>query len=109
MNRSLSLLLTMFLLFTACASVSTREDPWLGRDKIVHFCASGLIAGVATAAAHIQDRNDTEAFVIAMGMTISLGAAKEAYDGYVRNSWSWKDLMWGVLGGLVGYFIAADK
>jgi uncharacterized protein YfiM (DUF2279 family) len=44
-----------------------------------------------------------------MGMTLSLGAAKEAYDGYLGNSWSWKDLMWGALGGLCGYFIAAEK
>lgn len=41
---------------------------------------------MATAAAHIQDRNDSETFMIAMGMTLSTGAAKEAYDGYVRNS-----------------------
>lgn len=109
MNKSLPLLLMMFLLLTACASVSAREDPWFGKDKIVHFCASGLIAGVATAAAHTQDRNDSETFVIAMGMTLSLGAAKEAYDGYLGNSWSWKDLMWGALGGLAGYFIAAEK
>ena len=93
MNRGLLLLPMMSLLLTACASASARKDPWLGRDKIVHFCASGLIARMATAAAHIQDRNDSETFMIAMGMTLSTGAAKEAYDGYVRNSWSWKDRM----------------
>jgi uncharacterized protein YfiM (DUF2279 family) len=65
-----------------------------------------LVAGAATAAAHTQDWNHGETFMIAVGATLSIGLAKEACDGYLRNSWSWKNTVWNVFGGLAGHFVA---
>jgi putative lipoprotein len=100
------LLLIVSVIVSGCASVPFRKDPWVSTDKIGHFCASGLIAGAATAAAHAEGGNADEAFLVGMGVTLSIGLAKEIYDGHFHNRWSWKDIMWNVLGGLAGYFAA---
>ena len=83
------------------------QDPWFGPDKAKHFVISAGIAGAATLAAENHGWEDGEAFVPALGLTFAIGAGKEAYDARVKKTgWSWRDLTWGMLGGLAGFGIA---
>ena len=95
------------LALAGCATAPAARDPWFGQDKFKHF---GISAGIAGAAAAIGANNgleDGEAFVPALGLTLALGAGKEAYDAGVKKTfWSWRDLTWGLLGGLAGCGLA---
>ena len=90
-----------------CASVPVSKDPWFGRDKAEHFAGSAVLAGVATLVAANQGLSDGEAAGPALGVTLVVGLGKEAYDANVKKTfWSWRDLTWGVAGGLTGYGLA---
>jgi len=100
------LLVTLIALtvLTGCATASPQNDSWFGRDKAEHFLAAGLISGAATVIADKRGMDKDESFYFAFGITLSLGAGKEAYDLKVRKTgWSWKDLAWDTLGALAGY------
>jgi len=87
----------------------SRDDVWRHRDKIVHFCASGLVAGVASEMARVEGRNRGQSSFFAFGATVFVGGGKEAYDRYIQGrAWSWGDIMWDLFGGLTGYFIATQ-
>ena len=87
-----------------CATVPVAQDPWFGPDKAKHFAISAGASGVVTLACLNSGWEGGEAFVPAIGLTLALGAGKEAYDAKVRKTfWSWRDLTWGMLGGLAGY------
>ena len=88
---------------SGCASLRRPDDPWFGRDKLYHFAVSAAIGGGATQAAHEQDWNDVDAGAGAIGLAFVIGAGKEAHDKNVKRTyWSWKDMVWNVLGALAG-------
>jgi putative lipoprotein len=105
MHAWLKILPLLFALLTAgCASSGFANDNWLGRDKFHHFWVSGLISGAATETA-LQNGNDNpESLAIAVGVTFTIGAAKEWHDCFFGTTgWSWKDLCWDIAGSLTGY------
>ncbi len=89
-----------FLLFTGSPPRS-HNDPWLGRDKFVHFTASALIQGAAYSLFHRGARY-TVAIQRASLVTVAAGVSKELYDWRhpARNQASWRDLAWDGLGGV---------
>ncbi|HMP97045.1 MAG TPA: hypothetical protein PKA51_09005 [Kiritimatiellia bacterium] len=89
--------------FRACGP---EDDAW-GADKRKHFVASALIGAGATAVA--AQRNDTgDAAAMGFSVALAAGLAKEGYDLYGKQTcWSWKDLVWDVLGASVGVSLAA--
>ena len=93
-----------------CASMVPQDDPWTGRDKFDHFWVSGVISSATTAIAKDQDIDDSDQFAVAMGVTLSFGVSKEAYDIRVQRGWSWKDIVWDIAGALTGFALveAAD-
>ena len=106
------LFIIIALLFTSgCATTGQHNDDWFGEDKAAHFFVSCVVAGAAAAASKDRGMDDGESFAFAMGITISMGGAKEAYDLYIKKTyWSWKDMTWDLLGALAGYSLveAAD-
>ncbi|WP_437672716.1 hypothetical protein [Sorangium sp. So ce131] len=77
-------------------------DPWLGRDKALHFFASAALAGGgytlgALATDEIPGR-------LAVGAAVALGAglAKEVFDAAGYGTPSWRDLAWDALGTSAG-------
>ena len=87
-----------------CATAPVAQDPWFGQDKFKHFGISAVVAGVATVVGEHNGLEDGEAFAPAIGLTLALGAGKETYDARVKRTfWSWRDLTWGLMGGLAGY------
>jgi putative lipoprotein len=87
----------------ACAADA---DPWLGRDKALHFGASATIAGGGYGvAALIWD--DTGPRLAGGGaLAAAAGLGKELYDLGGPGDASWRDLAWDAIGAATGLAIA---
>lgn len=77
-------------------------DPWLARDKALHFGASLAIssAGYTFGAAVFESRG--HALLLGGGLAAAAGLGKEALDLAGYGDPSWKDLAWDGIGTLVG-------
>lgn len=78
-----------------------RVDPWWGYDKAQHFIASGLVTVSAQYLYEVKGGMSRRgALPIAIGTSLGVGVAKEAYD-VVRpfgTGFSRRDLVWDALG-----------
>jgi putative lipoprotein len=85
---------------------SAADDAWLGRDKFDHFVVSSSVAAETylVAAAHVDARG--WALVIAGGVSLALGGAKEGWDLLGHGDPSWRDVAWDVIGSTAGFGIA---
>jgi len=78
------------------------EDSWWGCDKSLHFFASAAIAGGTYALGATQWDSRLPAAGLALGVTITVGASKEAWDAADHGDASWKDFAWDVVGAIAG-------
>ncbi|WP_455376254.1 hypothetical protein [Kaarinaea lacus] len=106
-NRTLKyfsgLLLLLSLTGCATAPINHQEDTWFGQDKYAHFLLSGLTSAVIAKAAKEDGRDNCDAAVIGIGITLSLGAAKESYDKrYKKTLYSSHDMVWNLAGSTIG-------
>lgn len=94
----------------APARADDAADPWLGKDKALHFGVSGGIAigsyGLARPLLAAGGEPRATALVIAGGMAIGYGVAKETWDAMGHGDPSWKDLTWDVVGSVAGLLVA---
>src|SRR5688572_22432899 len=83
-------------------AAASETDPWLGRDKALHFgvCAA-LGAGGWTLGALVDDEPATR-LALGLGLPLAAGAAKELYDLSGRGDPSWRDLTWDGIGAVAG-------
>src|SRR5690606_6983608 len=87
---------------TASATVHD-PDPWLGRDKALHFGVSvGLSAAGYGVGAALFPESEWAPFATGAGLSLSLGIGKEVFDQLQGRHFSWKDLTWDVLGTATG-------
>lgn len=87
----------------AAAPANHREDAWFSQDKYAHFVLSGLTSAVIANAAKKDGRDNCDAAFIGLGITLSLGAAKESYDKrYKKTLYSFQDMSWNLLGSTIG-------
>lgn len=102
---NLKLFLFLLLLISACSAPARKDDHWMAKDKLYHFSASAVI-GASSAAVFINNRSDDEgAFWLGMSAVTSVGAGKEVYDLKVKRTyWSWKDMLWDMIGGTLGCY-----
>ena len=87
--------------------VLVKTDAWFGSDKIRHMTGS-MIATTFTAQIARRQFNLSrkDATKIAIGITFSLGLAKETFDHTRRdNIFSWKDLTADLLGITLGVLL----
>lgn len=87
----------------------SRRDPWLGKDKFQHFSVSAFYSGGAAIVANRHfDMSKDDSIFLGASLTISLGAAKEAYDHTKPDETSSiKDFIWDIGGALVGGLVAS--
>jgi putative lipoprotein len=92
---------------TPAAADSPDPDPWIARDKALHFDASaGIAAGTyAVSAAWLVDAR-WKALAIGGGVALTAGAGKELLDLAGLGDPSWKDFAWDAMGTAVGLAIA---
>ena len=116
----LCLLTFLILLFSYSLADATQQDSlkiekaktkkidkWWGKDKAKHFLVSAFLAGACYKIYHNQWHNKKEhSLYFSTGFTLSLGLGKEIYDNTrPRNKFSYKDLIYDLLGIGVGLFI----
>jgi len=94
------------VLLTTRAEAASDPDPWFGRDKVLHFSATALIAGGTYALAATQFDARYPPLLLGAGAGIAVGAAKEIADGLGYGDPSWKDFAWDVLGTVAGLTLA---
>lgn len=82
------------------------KDPWISEDKFYHFTATSLIVGSTYHLLYCRLNMDEEKGRIAsIGVAISVSILKELYDLKRKRHFSWKDLVYDILGIGAGYFI----
>lgn len=72
--------------------------PVIANDKLLHFLAGGMIAGIAAPLALVFGINPAFA---CLGASAASGAAKEAYDATGRGQVEFADFAWTVMGGAI--------
>lgn len=77
-------------------------DPWLGRDKALHFGVSSGIAATSYAASALVLDARGHALLAAGSFTLAVGVGKELLDLAGYGDPSWKDLAADLAGTLVG-------
>ncbi len=86
-------------------------DPWWGRDKKLHFAASGglALAGYGTAA--LADRSEPVRLAVGAGLALGAGLGKEGLDLFTAGDASRRDLAWDLAGTASGLLLAwaADR
>ncbi len=85
------------------------EDKWLSWDKAGHFLISGILAGSSYSVYHESFNNDRNSSIyFASIFTLSLGTGKELSDSRKpHDKFSYKDLIFDVMGAAVGLLIVA--
>jgi putative lipoprotein len=88
------------------ARADEADDPWLGRDKVIHYGVSAGIAGTGYVAGALIF--DTRAHALATGAAAATlaGVGKELADLGGYGHASWKDLAWDGLGMVTGLAVA---
>jgi putative lipoprotein len=109
MRRTLAV--AAFVATSATSPVARADDPdpWIARDKALHFDVSAGIAaaGYGVSAGWLVDAR-WKALVIGGGVALAAGAAKEVVDatGAFGGDPSWKDFTWDAIGVVAGLAIA---
>ena len=87
-----------------------KKDKWLGWDKFGHFFISGFLAGGSYSVYHDNFNNDRQSSIYFSSLlTLSLGVGKEVADmKKPKNIFSFKDLIFDILGISAGLLIAAN-
>ena len=102
------LLLTGMLGLVGCAALRPCDDAWRGRDKAYHFAAGAALGAGTALAGHEAGWSDGANAAAALGVVIVVGGGKEWYDQEVKKTcWSWKDVVWDLAGGMVGWTLAS--
>ncbi|MBN9159884.1 MAG: hypothetical protein J0I07_02880 [Myxococcales bacterium] len=94
------------LLLSSREAAAADPDPWLAKDKALHFGISAGIAGGTYAASAALFEARGHALLTAAGVTIAIGAGKEMLDLAGYGSPSWKDFAADVAGTIVGLAVA---
>lgn len=77
-------------------------DPWLGEDKLLHFSASAVAAGLGYGVSSVFVQPRSTRAIVGASTALSLGIGKELYDATGRGDPSFRDLTWDVIGTAVG-------
>jgi len=82
------------------------EDAWFGIDKFWHWTYGFTLTGSSYHLIHNRFGNsDPLALVISISFTLSCSLLKEFYDLNCYNLFSYKDLIYDILGIITGYFV----
>jgi putative lipoprotein len=98
MIRTLPLLAVLLL----AGSARAEADPWWGPDKALHL---GVATGLSLSGGWLLHRAGmppVAAAAVGAGLTLVLGAAKEAADALGLGTPSWRDFTWDVVGAVTG-------
>lgn len=90
------------LLLAGCAT-NPAGDPWLARDKALHFIAGAAVGAIGAGIAQSRDFSPCGATSAGIGLAFSVGLGKEWHDRYSpAGTASGRDLLATLAGGLIG-------
>lgn len=105
--RARSSLLCALCLLLATPGAGRAEDDFWGEDKAKHASVSAVLAGAGYAAATPWPTTQRERFAVAMSASLTVGVAKEIYDGVSHTGVaSVADLAWDGIGALSAALLA---
>jgi putative lipoprotein len=90
----------------AARADSANADPWFGRDKLIHFAASGSLAVVGYANASMLTENRPARLGAGAALAVGAGVAKELWDLDGHGDASWRDLSWDLIGAATGLLVS---
>jgi putative lipoprotein len=102
---SASIVLLSVLLVPSRAGAQER-DPWWGRDKAAHLTASMGVASLTYGVVRSQTERRELAVAAGFGVSVAVGAAKEALDLAGLGTPSWKDFAWDLIGAAAGVLLS---
>ncbi len=82
------------------------DDPWFGRDKMLHFVVAGVIQFTVYAQLRALGAQPDAALIGASVATAGASVAKELRDVHRGGVFSWRDLTWDAAGGVAGGVLA---
>jgi|SRR5450631_56459 len=85
---------------------SANADPWFGRDKLLHFAASGSLAVIGYANASMLTENRPVRIGAGAALAVGAGVAKELWDLDGHGDASWRDLSWDLIGAATGLLVS---
>ena len=85
---------------------SANADPWFGRDKLIHFAASGSLAVVGYANASMLTESRPLRLGAGAALAVGAGVAKELWDLDGHGDASWRDLSWDLIGAATGLLVS---
>lgn len=95
----------LLLLLSSCAVTppNHQEDNWFGEDKVAHFILSGLTSAIIAKTAKDDGKDNCDAALIGLTITMTIGAAKESYDKRRKKTlYSTHDMYWNLAGSTLG-------
>lgn len=106
--QSLVSIVLLTSLLTACANLpeTGQQDRWFGADKAKHFAVS-----TALGAAFVDSSSDRDCNRVALSISavMLIGTGKEFYDQEVKRTYfSYKDMLWNLLGSSIGAMSVSD-
>jgi putative lipoprotein len=109
-SKFVSAVVVLLILSSCAVAGDAGNDKWFAADKLKHFGYSAFLSGGAyTVARKHFDYSPDESFAVGIGITISLGGAKEIIDSKTPNQTSsYKDFIWDVAGAAVGALLASS-
>lgn len=95
------------LLLVATTTARAEDpDPWLGRDKALHFGACAVISAGGYGVAALATDDARIRLGVGVGAGVAAGLAKEAWDLTGRGDASVRDLTWDLAGTVTGVALA---
>jgi putative lipoprotein len=98
--RNTRILVLAALLYTTQARAD--DDPWLGKDKALHFASSASLAVGGYGFGVVTQRDRPTSLLFGGGFAFGFGVAKETWDLMGHGDPSWKDLTWDAIGTVAG-------
>lgn len=105
--RLVAVAVAVTTVLAASRARAEHEDPWLGRDKALHFGACALFASGGYGLAAIASDDARVRLGVGAAAGLGAGVAKELWDLSGHGDASWRDLTWDVAGTATGLAVAA--
>jgi len=100
------LVVLAIVLAAPSAVADDSADPWIARDKALHFDATAGIAMATYALSTYELHARWESLAVAGAFTLAVGAGKELLDMTGLGDPSWKDFTWDAIGTVAGLALA---
>ena len=80
------------------APAPAAPDPWIAEDKVKHFFTSFVVTSLSASGARLAGADRSTSMHVGIAVGASAGVGKEVSDVRSTGIFSYRDLIWDVLG-----------